>query len=79
VKTMQKELETWLAANSSPMFWLSVFGVLALIAMIDLYVNWRLFNRMGYPPIWSLFLWVPVVAELVWMGLAFWRWPKQKS
>lgn len=58
------------------------FGVLALLAvvlLVELWANWRLIRRMGYPGPWSLFLWVPYVSVLFWAGIAFWRWPNQKN
>lgn len=57
--------------------WIAILGSIGLFLAFDLYVNWKLFKRIGYPPIWAFFMWIPVVVEFVWLGLAFWRWPKQ--
>ena len=59
--------------------WLAILGAIGIFLAFDLYVNWKLFKRIGYPPIWALFMWIPVVVEFVWLGLAFWLWPNQKG
>jgi len=56
-----------------------ILGVLGLVILVELYTNWRLIRRMGYPGPWSLFLWVPYVSVLFWAGIAFWRWPNQRK
>lgn len=79
MKHAQLQIEKWMDAYGA----LPVIGVLVgfllLVLGFDLYVNSRLLKRMGYPPFWALILWIPTAAEIVWIGLAFWRWPKQKG
>lgn len=49
-----------------------------LIFLVEVWANWRMVKRMGYPGPWSLFMWIPYVNALFWAGLAFWRWPNQR-
>lgn len=49
-----------------------------LICLVELWANWRMAKRMGYPGPWSLLLWIPYANILFWAGLAFWRWPNQR-
>ncbi|MEQ1932498.1 MAG: hypothetical protein ABL962_01275 [Fimbriimonadaceae bacterium] len=58
-------------------WWVFVM-VIPLIVIVSLWSNWRLFKRMGYSGFWSLFVWFPGVSTLLWMGLAFSKWPNEK-
>lgn len=56
-----------------------VMSLLGTVVFIDILVNWRIVKRMGYPGIWSLFLWMPYASQLFWLGISLWRWPNQRK
>ncbi len=79
MKGVLDQIQKWEDAYGVFPFWMTVIGIVVGLLLIDLYINCRLLKRMGYPPFWALILWIPTAAEIVWIGLAFWRWPKQKG
>ncbi len=79
VKDAERWIDHWSKIYGQTTVFAVIFGVLLLFLAVDIWANCRLSKRAGYPGPMGVLSFIPCGAYFFWFGLAFWRWPNQKS